>query len=145
MTTHALVALDGSEQSWKAFEYAISHFEGGEITVLHVVDPTEGFHTGMEGWSYDQMLFENLMDAGEQLCEEAETRAEEADILASTTLNTAVEAGRPARTILEYADDHGVDHIVIGSHGRSGISRVLLGSVAESVTRRAAVPVTVLR
>jgi nucleotide-binding universal stress UspA family protein len=48
------------------------------------------------------------------------------------------------RTVLEYADDHGIDQIVLGSHGRSGIDRMLLGSVAETVTRRARIPVTVI-
>ena len=43
---------------------------------------------------------------------------------------------RPARTIVEYADEEGFDDIVIGSHGREGISRVLLGSGAGTVVRR---------
>jgi len=46
---------------------------------------------------------------------------------------------------VEYAEESDVDHIVIGSHGRSGVSRILLGSVAESVVRRADMPVTVVR
>ncbi len=60
------------------------------------------------------------------------------------SVGTAVEAGDPARTIVRYADDHGVDGIVVGSHGREGVARYLLGSVAETVVRRAAVPVTVI-
>jgi nucleotide-binding universal stress UspA family protein len=59
-------------------------------------------------------------------------------------LKTVTEVGRPARAILEYADDHGIDQIVMGSHGRSGIDRTLLGSVAETVTRRARIPVTII-
>jgi len=53
--------------------------------------------------------------------------------------------GRPTKVIVEYADDHDIDQIVMGSHGRSGMSRILLGSVAEIVVRRASVPVTVVR
>lgn len=60
-------------------------------------------------------------------------------------LTAVTEFGRPARTIVEYVEDHDVDHVVVGSHGRSGLSRTLLGSVAERVVRRSSVPVTVVR
>ena len=59
-------------------------------------------------------------------------------------LEAATEIGRPARAILDYADDNDVDQIVVGSHGRSGLGRALLGSVAETVTRRAKIPVAVI-
>lgn len=54
------------------------------------------------------------------------------------------EVGNPAREILSFADDTDVDHVVIGSRGRTGVW-VLLGSVAENVARRASVPVTIVR
>jgi len=60
-------------------------------------------------------------------------------------IETAVVVGRPAREIVRYADDHDIDQIVMGSHGRDRASRVLLGSVAETVARRAPVPVTIVR
>jgi nucleotide-binding universal stress UspA family protein len=47
--------------------------------------------------------------------------------------------------IVTYADENDVDHVVLGSHGRKGLTRVLLGSVAEAVVRRSPVPVTVVR
>ena len=53
--------------------------------------------------------------------------------------------GKPAREIVSYAEKGDVDHIVMGSRGRSGLSRLLLGSVAETVVRRAPTPVTVVR
>jgi nucleotide-binding universal stress UspA family protein len=52
---------------------------------------------------------------------------------------------RPARAIVDYAEEHDVAHTVVGSHGRTGVTRVLLGSVAENVMRRAPCPVTVVR
>jgi nucleotide-binding universal stress UspA family protein len=55
------------------------------------------------------------------------------------------EIGRPSRAIVEYAEEHDIDHIVMGSHGRSGVTRILLGSVAETVVRRSPVPVTIVR
>jgi len=52
--------------------------------------------------------------------------------------------GRPADAITAYADDHDIDAIVMGSRGRSGVSRVLLGSVAGTVVQDSSVPVTVV-
>ncbi len=54
---------------------------------------------------------------------------------------TALVFGRPAREIVSYASRHGIDMIVMGTHGRTGVSRALLGSVAEAVVRRASCPV----
>jgi nucleotide-binding universal stress UspA family protein len=54
---------------------------------------------------------------------------------------TALVFGRPAREIVAYASRHGIDVIVMGTHGRTGVSRALLGSVAEGVVRHAGCPV----
>ena len=54
---------------------------------------------------------------------------------------TATAGGDPAREIVRYATRHGVDLIVLGAHGRSGVNRILLGSVAERVVRTAPCPV----
>ena len=145
MGRHVLVPIDGSEQSWAAYEHAMEAFEGERITVLHVVDPMQGVYVGLDDEYYDPAAHDRAVERGEKLCREALDRPEETGITSSTVIETAVQTGRPARTIVEYADDHDVDHVVIGSHGRSGLSRVLLGSVAETVVRRATVPVTVVR
>jgi nucleotide-binding universal stress UspA family protein len=60
-------------------------------------------------------------------------------------VDTTAEVGGPANAIVECAEEESVDHIVTGSHGRSGVTRILLGSVAETVVRRSPVPVTVVR
>lgn len=57
----------------------------------------------------------------------------------------AVRIGRPEEEILRAAREHGADLIVMGTHGRQGLSRVLMGSVAESILRRAPCPVLVQR
>jgi nucleotide-binding universal stress UspA family protein len=54
---------------------------------------------------------------------------------------TAVESGTPAAQIVRYAERHGIDLIVVGTHGRTGVTRALLGSVAERVVRTAPCPV----
>jgi nucleotide-binding universal stress UspA family protein len=61
------------------------------------------------------------------------------------SLVTAVRWGSPVETIVSYADDHGVDLIVIATHGRTGLSHVLLGSVAERIVREAPCPVLTIR
>jgi nucleotide-binding universal stress UspA family protein len=142
-----LVALDGSDAAWKALEHALAEFGGETIAVLHVVDPTAGTHTSFED-EYEfgrDYAYDDAVERGEERLAQARERARQADALSETVIETALEAGRPARTIVEYAEEHDVDHVVVGSRGRSGISRVLLGSVAESVVRRSPVPVTVVR
>ena len=61
------------------------------------------------------------------------------------TAKTELVPREPARTFLQYADEHEVGVIVIGSHGREGTARVLLGSIAETVVLRVAVGVTEVR
>ncbi|AGB31363.1 UspA domain-containing protein [Natrinema pellirubrum DSM 15624] len=146
MGTHVLVPLDGSSQAWAAFDHAVSNHDGGRITTLHVVDPMAGVYSDYGGGGYyDPQIHDQAVERGNELGEEAHDRAEEAGVLETTTIDTAVETGPAARTIVQYADENDVDHIVMGSHGRSGVTRVLLGSVAETVTRRSPVPVTIVR
>lgn len=142
---HVLVPLDGSEPSWAAIDHAIENYAGDRITVLHVVDPSAGSYAGAEGGYYDPVAFDRARERGEELCEDARERLRAAGVLESTAFETAVEVGGASRTILEYAETEDVDHVVIGSHGREGVSRILIGSVAERVTRRASVPVTIVR
>jgi nucleotide-binding universal stress UspA family protein len=82
-----------------------------------------------------------MRDAADDICAEASELAAHRDC----EITTATEIGRPARAILDYADDHDIEHIVMGSHGRSGVSRLVLGSVAERVMRQAPIPVTIDR
>ncbi|AGB39388.1 universal stress protein [Natronococcus occultus] len=143
--SHVLVPLDGSEPSWAALDHAVENYAGDRITVLHVVDPSAGSYAGAEGGYYDPVAFDHARERGEELCEDARERLRAAGVLESTEFETAVEVGGASRTILEYAKTEDVDHVVIGSHGREGVSRILIGSVAERVTRRAPVPVTIVR
>lgn len=142
MPKRILVPLDGSDQSHDAFEYALEEFPGEELTLFHVIDPIEGGYTVRTGIpiSSEEWYAEAKADA-EALFEEAREGAGDYD----GTIETAIEVGRPSRTIVEHAADEGFDQIVMGSHGRSGVSRIVLGSVAENVVRRSAVPVTVVR
>jgi nucleotide-binding universal stress UspA family protein len=71
--------------------------------------------------------------------------AENAKDRGVTDVRTEVAEGRPANTVAEYVADHAVDAVVMGTTGRTGLDRVLLGSVAEETVRTAPVPVITVR
>lgn len=139
-----LVPIDGSEQSRKALEYAFSVFPAVETTVLHAIDPIET-HYGEGQLVHSEAEYERIEEEAERLLADARDLAREYDAKVTTT--TVVEWGpnESADAILDYVEDTDVDHVIMGSHGRSGASRLLLGSVAETVARRSPVPVTVVR
>lgn len=145
MSDHVLVAVDGSEQAKDAASYAFDAYPTATITLLNVIDPVEaGYSLGSSAVpGYTEEWFEQEQASAESLLESHASRAEETDFTGS--IDTVVEVGRPARTIVEYVESEDIDHVVMGSHGRSGVTRVLLGSVAETVVRRSPVPVTVVR
>ncbi|MGB9987578.1 universal stress protein [Salarchaeum japonicum] len=137
-----LVPIDSSEQSTEALEYALEEFQSDEITLIHVIDPIEAGYTAQATVpGYSEEWYEQAQEDADTLFEQAQETADEYGV----TLDTVTEVGRPSRTVVEYAEENGFDHIVMGSHGRSGVSRILLGSVAESIVRRSPVPVTIVR
>ncbi|SDR14910.1 universal stress protein [Natronobacterium texcoconense] len=137
---HLLVALDDSEPGWAAIEHALSEHPEAEITVVHVMDLTESSYGEFAHLGTDAMRDRRREEATE-LFEAARDRATAHDV----SIETELLEGRPADAVVEYATANAVDRIVVGSHGRTGVSRVLLGSVAERVVRRAPVPVTIVR
>lgn len=136
---NVLVPIDGSPPSDAALAHAFEQFSADSITALYVLDPVDGATAWGPGSADDWLSAAE--DRAETILDEAEESAAEAGV----DLTTESVVGRPARAIVDYTDEHDIEHIVIGSHGREGISRVLLGSVAETVVRRSPVPVTVVR
>lgn len=141
MTRHVLVPVDGSSPARAALEFACERYPDARLTLLYVVDPMAEYsrHRAFPGY-VDEDEFRTERQKGEAILESLLE-----DVPDDVAVETALEAGEPARTIVAYADDHEVDGIVVGSHGREGPARYLLGSTAESVVRRSAVPVTVVR
>ncbi|WP_079977717.1 universal stress protein [Halococcus sediminicola] len=144
MDQHILVPIDGSEQASNALKYTLTHHSGEEIIIFHVINPTDMTpYVGMDGGrvaNYKE-VHSQRQEQAEQLLAEAKEQADENDVPVSTEFQT----GDTNRAIVEFAEKHEIDHIIIGSHGRSGVSRILLGSVAEKVARRSPVPVTIVR
>jgi len=144
MVDRILVPFDESEQARTALEHALTTHPDAEVVVLNVIDLMDAgysapFDGGLPGY------WEEWYEQEEQTAEDLLARAQEIADEYGAELETEVVVGRPARSINEYADENDIDQILIGSHGRTGVSRILLGSVAEAVVRRAHCPVTVVR
>jgi len=135
-----LVPYDGSEPAQQAVEHAITNWDGHELIFLRVIEAADGsLEAGVD------LLKERLKESRQEGA--ADLSGALLKMLSNADVNYEVETvvGKPAREIVAYAEAHDISHIVMGSHGRSGASRVLLGSVAQRVVRRAPVPVTVVR
>jgi len=142
MGKRILVPLDGSSQAWEAFEFAIDEFPDDELVLLKVINPAEaGYSAQASIPSFSEEWYEHAQSEAEHLFERARDRANGRDVVVAE--DTVV--GKPSRAIVQYAEEHDVDQIVMGSHGRSGVTRILLGSVAENVVRSSTIPVTVAR
>jgi nucleotide-binding universal stress UspA family protein len=142
MAERVLVPVDESDHARHALELALEEFPGASLLLLHVIDPSEaGFSAGASVPSYAEDWYEKASDRADELLGDGEAYAASR----GATVERAVEVGKPTRIIVEYAEREDVDHVVMGSHGRAGVTRVLLGSVAEAVVRRSPVPVTVTR
>ncbi|NGM70591.1 universal stress protein [Natronolimnobius sp. AArcel1] len=135
-----LVPIDDSEPAKKAVEHAAREFPETDLTLIHVINPGTGMYGEGGAYAYDSIIKSRREDAAELLEEAAEIAAEYGHSVMTETV-----VGQPANEIVSFATESDIDHIVLGSHGRSGPSRVLLGSVAELVARRAPVPVTIVR
>lgn len=143
MGKRILVPVDSSNQATTACEFASDEFPDATLVFLHVINPAEaGYSAEASIPSFSEEWYEQQEAAAEELFDELEHTATDADI---ESVERVLEVGRPTKVIVEYADEHDIDQIIMGSHGRSGMSRILLGSVAEIVVRRASVPVTVVR
>lgn len=133
-----LVPIDGSSSTSETVEYAVSEYPDASITVLHVLTPNAAY--GVSGMYTDSSVVRSQQENVDTVFETASDIADAHG--RSVTTKTAV--GSPARAIVTFADETDADRIVIGSCGRSGLSRLLLGNVTEGVVRGAAVPVTVV-
>lgn len=143
-----LAPIDGSEAGRPAFELAdrLAEELEAELQILHVVPPLPAPVVGPYGTSMNTFNWEDTLRAME---EEGVALVENARKLAKTPkVKTALlkaQTRREADVIVDFARDNQSDLIVMGTHGRTGLERLLLGSVAEGVSHHAPVPVLLVR
>jgi len=138
MYDRILVPTDGSEGTRGAVEHGIdlaSTYDAA-LHTLYVVDTSVGVDSSVVG------TLEALEEAGQDAIDEVIRQAEAVGV---GTVEGVVAQGAPHRAILDYVDEHDVDLVVMGTHGRTGLGRVLLGSVTEKVVRLSDVPVVTVR
>jgi nucleotide-binding universal stress UspA family protein len=135
MFEHILIPTDGSDAAREAVKTGIDLAAEQDATV-HVLSVVKPVRSGDEGISTDEIM-EVMRESRERRIAELADLAEANGVVAIT----AVEEGVPVREILEYAETNDIDLIVMGTHGRTGFGRVLLGSVAEKVVRHSEIPV----
>ncbi|MDM0116330.1 universal stress protein [Variovorax sp. J22R133] len=146
MYQRILVPIDGSSTSRQGLDEALrlARLSGGSVRLVHIVDQLK-YVTGFETFSaYDSDLLPIMEEAGEQILQEGREIAKAAGIQAETLLFTSL-ADRVCDVVIEQAKVWKADLIVIGTHGRHGVGRLLLGSDAEQILRLSPVPVLLVR
>jgi len=139
MTERVLVPIDGSDDAWAALEYALDSYPDATVTVVHVIEVARSVPSMYQAPGNVELADETAERRAEELLERAASRGAERGV----DVETRRLYGAPSRKIVAYVEDHDVDHVVMGNRGRTGLSRVLLGSVAEFVVRHSPVPVTI--
>lgn len=148
--TSILVPTDGSDLALRALKeaFTLADLTGATIHVLYVVDDTKvaelATDSGFDDVSFDtdvDRLFDRFEAIGEHAIEDLRNAADEHGV----ELTTAIRTGIPDEAILSYVEENGIDLLVMGTHGRRGARRYLLGSTTERVLRRAPVPVLSVR
>jgi len=149
MYKKVLVPLDGSELA----ECTLSHVKNlfkdgsvGEVTLLNVVKvdfPWELTRSELDMQHIDlDAIREPLFAKSKKYLADKKSQLESEGIKVKTE---SLEANRPADTITEYAQEKGMDMIIIGTHGYTGLKKLMMGSVAFSVLHQSHVPVLLIR
>lgn len=142
-----LIPTDGSRGVEKAIEYAatLAGQFSSQVHILFVVESFNvliGYDQDMANQSQMQSAVESMYHVGEDTVAKIAKQLEGHGI---KKITTKVRDGHPAEVILEYVKKEGIDLIVMGTHGRRGLNRLLLGSVAGEVVHRATIPVMTVR
>jgi nucleotide-binding universal stress UspA family protein len=140
-----LLAIDDSKYSEAAIDAVITQAKPSEteVRLLHVVEPTPVYSDG-QAWVY----YPDYGEVRHEQRKEAEglvARAAERLRTAGLRVTTAIETGNPKVVVIDDAAAWHADLIVLGSHGRKGLDRFLMGSVSDAVARHARCSVQIVR
>jgi nucleotide-binding universal stress UspA family protein len=141
-----LVPVDGSATASAGLREAIALAKGQDASLhlVHVLDYHALAMAGLEGGAYMDDLAASLKQSGQRILERAEQLARKSGVKASGVLLES-PGGPAADAIVRQAKKSKADLIVIGTHGRRGLRRMLMGSDAEQVVRGSPVPVMLVR
>jgi nucleotide-binding universal stress UspA family protein len=139
MYDRVLLPTDGSSGTERAVKHALA--VAGPETTVHVLSVVDRRHIMAAAEEAKTGMRATLEEEADRALEEVRVRVEDAGIEAAT----AREEGVPHREIVDYADDNGIDLVVMGTHGRTGRDEVAaLGSTTERVVENGSVPVLVV-
>ncbi|HLB72254.1 MAG: universal stress protein [Candidatus Methanoperedens sp.] len=136
-----LIATDGSEYTKKAIDYGVDLAKslGAKLYAAYIVDTAAFASIPMDA------AWESMYGLLRQEGDEATKYVEEKATSEGLEIERVTIEGHPAEEIIKYADKNSIDLIVMGTLGKSGLDRFLLGSVAEKVVRTSKIPVLVVR
>ena len=146
MYKRILIPVDGSETANKALVTALqlARETGGRVRLVHVVEELAYLSGYTEFGGYSGELITAIRETGTKLLNDAMAIAQAAGVEADNLLLDNF-GGRLAEVVADAAKQWNADLIVLGTHGRRGVGRALLGSGAEQIIRLAPVPVLVVR
>ena len=135
-----MIATDGSKQVEKAVEAAVqlAKITGARLYAVYVI-ASAGYTPRNFGWE------ESLTEILEAEAKKAVTFVEEAGKVSGVKVEPVILEGHPADRIMKFAEQEDMDLIVMGTLGRTGLDRFLLGSIAENVVRHSKTPVMVVK
>ena len=148
MFKRILVPVDGSRPAEAGLKAAfrMARDQKAGLVLLHVVDENVLVLSGeYAGASYLDRLMADMREGGKKILAKAQATAKKHGVTPKTVLVESVGARRVADIIVQQAKKLRVDAIVIGTHGRRGLSRMVMGSDAEEVVRSSPVPVVLVR
>lgn len=146
MYQRILVPFDGSDTSCRALDAAVrmARESGGTLRVVHVMEDS-AYMTGYDPMGGSSgLLLKAIREGARRILADGVERAGQAGLVAEAELLDP-PGGRLGSVVAEAARKWQADLVVVGTHGRRGLGRVLLGSGAEQVIREATVPVLVIR
>lgn len=144
MFKHILVPVDGSSTSVQAVQKAaaLAKVFGSRVSTVFVIDPYPFTGVGTE-FAYGQT--EYLQAANAEAKQAIATATASLDAAGVKSTAEILESHTPWRGIVEYAQQQAVDLIIMGSHGRSGLEKLVLGSTTQRVLSNVTIPVLVVR
>jgi nucleotide-binding universal stress UspA family protein len=142
-----MIATDGSDCSMLAADKGIelARLSGGTVYAVCVVSTASlsmygDYFSSMGVNPYWELIFEELKNQGQRAVDSVKGLGETKGV----NVESVLLEGHPVDELIRYAEENGMDMIVMGSLGRTGIDRLLLGSVAGNVVRHSKVPVMVV-